>query len=61
MIITVREDLTSTIISNDGLFQCELPKYNPETLVPFGNADEVEAFASTINGNSNYFFIPVTE
>jgi len=55
MIITVRDDLTCNVTTADGLLECELPNYNPETLVPFGNSAEVEAFASTIGGNPNYF------
>lgn len=55
MIVTVRDDLTSNVTTDDGLLECELPNYNPETLVPFTNSAEVEAFALTIGGNLNYF------
>jgi hypothetical protein len=55
MIITVREDLTSNVTTEDGLLECELPNYNPETMVPFSSVAEVEAFASTIGSNPNYF------
>ena len=55
MIITIREDLTSNVTTDDGLRECELPNYNPETLVPFGNSTEVEEFANAIGSNPNYF------
>jgi hypothetical protein len=55
MIVTVREDLTSNVTTDDGLLECELPNYNPETMVPFGTSADVEAFAASIVGNPNYF------
>lgn len=55
MIITVREDLTCNVTTDDGLFECELANHNPETMLPFNNAAEVEAFAATIGSNPNYF------
>lgn len=55
MIITTHDDLTCTVSTDDGLLECELPNYNPETQVPFGSTEEAEAFANTIGSNPNYF------
>lgn len=55
MIITVRDDLTSNVTTADGLLECELPNYNPETMVPFADAEQIEQFANSIGGNPNYF------
>jgi len=56
MIVTINDDLTSTITTDDdALYECVLPSYNPETLVPFSSAEEVEFFAATLGGNINYF------
>lgn len=55
MIITINDDLTSTITTDDELYECVLPSYNPETLFPFSSAEEVESFAATLDGNINYF------
>ena len=54
MIITINDDLSSHIISDDKLQECFLPDYNPETLLPFSNKEEVEVFINTTL-SSNYF------
>jgi hypothetical protein len=55
MIIAIRDDMTCNVTTEDGLLECELPNYNPETLVPFASVDEATAFAASIEGNVNYF------
>lgn len=55
MSITVYDDLTVNIVSDDGLLECNLPSYNPETLIPFSSKEEAEAFAATVYLNQNYF------
>lgn len=55
MTITVFDDLTVSVVSDDGLLECNLPSYNPETLVPFSSKEDAEAFAATIYSNPNYF------
>lgn len=56
MNITINEDLTSQVIDDDLTIECNLPNYNPETLKPWGNQAEVEAFIQAkVIGNSNYF------
>ena len=58
MNITINDDLSSLVVSEDGLMECILPPYNPETQVPFTSEAEVNAFASTINTNPNYLVNP---
>ena len=54
--ITVNEDLTSNIVTSDGLLECNLPNYNPETLIPFSSEVEVIDFVNTkVFKNPNYF------
>lgn len=54
--ITVNEDLTSTIVTDDDLLECNLPNYNPETLVPFSSESEVQEFINKkVITNANYF------
>lgn len=60
MIITVNDDLSSTIISDDELRECLLPAYNPETMAPFVCADEVRAYAASIAGRPEFFSPRVT-
>ena len=55
MIITINEDLTSHITTEDNLLECFIPSYNPETLKTFVSRGEVQAFAQTIESNLNYF------
>jgi len=45
--ITVNEDLSSHVVSDDGTKEFFLPTYNPITLVPFATEAQVEAFART--------------
>ena len=54
MIINVNDDLSAHIVTDDNTLECFLPNYNPETLIPFGSKEDVEAFAASIT-NSNYF------
>lgn len=61
MIITVRDDLTVNVTTEDGLFECELPNYNPETQVIFANKEVAKAFAKSIAGNMNYFVSKLTD
>jgi|SaaInlStandDraft_4_1057021.scaffolds.fasta_scaffold01866_5 hypothetical protein len=61
MNITINDDLSSLVVSEDGLMECILPPYNPETQVPFTSEAEVNAFASTINTNPNYFSIKLSD
>lgn len=54
--ITVNEDLTSTVVTADGLLECTLSNINPETQVPFSSEDEVTTFVNTkVFANPNYF------
>jgi|APGre2960657373_1045057.scaffolds.fasta_scaffold125974_2 hypothetical protein len=53
--ITINDDLSSHIISDDGTLECFLASHNPETQKPFTSQVEVEAFISTVYGNSNYW------
>lgn len=55
MIITIRDDLTSHVITDDGLLECALPDYHPETLVKFASSQEVQEFAATLGSNPNYW------
>ena len=41
--ITVADDLTVHVVSDDGAFEFFLPNYDPETLVPFPSAGEAYA------------------
>lgn len=60
MIITVNDDLSSIIVSDDELRECLLPPYNPETMAPFGSADEVRAYAASIAVRPEFFSPRVT-
>jgi hypothetical protein len=54
--ITVNEDLTSTVVTADGLLECNLSNINPETQVPFSSEGEVITFVNTkVFANPNYF------
>ena len=54
--ITINEDLTSTIVTDDDLLECSLPNYNPETLVLFSSEAEVREFINKkVFTNPNYF------
>lgn len=53
----VNPDLSSVTVTDDGTMECVLPNYNPETLIPFGNEDEVRAYAASIEGRE-FFWIP---
>ncbi len=54
--ITVNEDLTSTVVTADGLLECNLPNINPETQAPFSSEGEVITFVNTkVFANPNYF------
>jgi hypothetical protein len=55
MIITINQDLSVHIISDDGKRECRLPPYNPETQVPFASEAEAQEFANSVLGNPNYF------
>ena len=61
MIITINDDLTSNVTTDDGLLECNLPAYNPETLLPFNSKEEAESFANTVIGNPNYFITKLTD
>jgi hypothetical protein len=45
--VTVNEDLSSHVVSEDGTKEFFLPTYNPITLVPFATQAQVEEFART--------------
>ena len=60
MIITVNQDLSVHIISDDGKRECRLASYNPETQVPFSSENEAQEFAHSILGNPNYFSAALT-
>jgi hypothetical protein len=53
--ITINDDLSSHIISDDGTLECFLASHNPETQNPFTSKGEVEAFIFTIYDNPNYW------
>lgn len=53
--ITINDDLSSHIVSEDGSLECFLAAHNPETLKPFTSKEEVEAFIPSIYGNPNYW------
>jgi hypothetical protein len=55
MIITINDDLTSNVTTEDGLLECNLPSYNPETQQPFASREDVQAFAESTASNPNYF------
>ena len=61
MNIHINDDLTSNITTEDGMLECNLPAYNPETLLPFTSKEEVEAFANTIAANPNYFITKISD
>ena len=46
MNIVINDDLTSVTISEDELYECILPSYNPSTLNPFSSEEEVREFAT---------------
>lgn len=50
---TINANLSSHVVTADGLYECYLPIYNPETQIPFTSTAEVKAFISTIS--PNYF------
>lgn len=54
---TVAEDLSSVSVTEDGLFECILPSYNPETLVPFASEEEVLTYAASVEGRE-FFWVP---
>jgi hypothetical protein len=60
MIVEIKDDLTSHVTTSDGLLECNLPNYNPETLVPFSSREEVQAFANALT-NPNYFRRKLTQ
>jgi hypothetical protein len=60
MIVDIKDDLTSHVITSDGLLECNLPNYNPETLVPFSSREDVQAFANELT-NPNYFRRKLTD
>ena len=45
--VTVNEDLSSHVVSEDGTQEFFLPTYNPITLVPFATEAQAEEFAHT--------------
>ena len=45
--VTVNEDLSSHVVSEDGTQEFFLPTYNPITLIPFATEAQVEEFAHT--------------
>jgi len=45
--VTVNEDLSSHVVSEDGTKEFFLPAYNPTTLIPFATEAQVEEFAHT--------------
>jgi hypothetical protein len=55
MIITINDDLTSNVTTEDRLLECTLPSYNPETQQPFASREAVQAFAESTASNPNYF------
>jgi hypothetical protein len=55
MIITINDNLTSSIVTDDNLLECVLPSYNPSTLVQFTSASEVEEYIATIIDDPRYF------
>ena len=55
MSITINSDLTVFITLEDGLLECRLPNYNPETQVSFTSVSEAQNFAESILNNPNYF------
>ena len=60
--ITVNSDLTSNIVTDDGLLECNLPSYNPETQVAFSSETEVIKFINTrLLKNPNYFFTKLSD
>lgn len=61
MIITINDNLTSSIVTDDNLLECVLPSYNPSTLVQFLSASEVEDYIATIIDNPRYFGRKVTD
>lgn len=61
MIITVRDDLTVNVTTEDGLLECELPNYNPETQIHFPNKQAAEDFAVSIASKMNYFMPKLTD
>jgi hypothetical protein len=60
MIVDIKDDLTSHVTTSDGLLECNLPNYNPETLAPFSSREEVQAFANALT-NLNYFRRKLTQ
>ncbi len=58
MIITIKPDLSSHAVSADGLTECFLPAWNPDTMIPFTSEAEVKAFAQSAAGRP-FFFTPV--
>lgn len=54
---TVAEDLSSVSVTEDGLLECLLPNYNPETLVPFASEEEVLDYAASVEGRE-FFWVP---
>ncbi len=53
--ITINDDLSSHIVSDDGTLECFLASHNPETQQPFTSKEDVEAFIPKIYENSNYW------
>ena len=51
----VYDDLSSKSLSENGLLECLLAPWNPETQTPFASAEEVEAFVASIRDNPSYW------
>lgn len=57
MKISINDDLSSALTTDDDALECRLPSYNPETLAPFASREEVEAYARSVEGRP-FFFQP---
>lgn len=59
MIITIADDLSAHVVSEDELSECRLPSYNPETFEPWENEDAVRAYIARALVENPFHWSPV--
>ncbi|MFV1943496.1 hypothetical protein VPH49_22030 [Pseudomonas luteola] len=61
MIITIHDDLSSTVTSDDGTLECHFPAYNVETMAPLTSREEAQQQAERVRGQEAKYLSPVTQ
>lgn len=59
MIITIADDLTAHVVSEDELSECRLPPYNPETFEPWENENAVRAYIARALVENPFHWSPI--